>query len=660
MPDGLTRGREIVAFVLLFLAAIAALVGSSGAGLAATPSAPEASESLQTRLGAVVPVNGTTAGDAGDSDELTYHFALDNALTQLVRADGSHLGIAHVVAAYGSADGMAIHDDGVDVASPSYAGHAGPKTPVGMNLSNAAGWPNIIVPSGQVAIDPVVGRFRFHQGAAPSLVGNWIPVPAGAHDGVAVQGRYAYVTDWTRGLDIIDIDDPANPEWKGNAPAIDPDIGNGMDVVVDGDYAYAAMSVGGVRIYDITDPTDPTRLGTAKAPTNEKALHLQKVGDLLYVADETNGVIIYNVSTPGAPTEVGRIPVGFAESVWVQGDYAYVATGLTGLYVYDISVPSTSVYRGWLAKVGYSYDVVTWGDYAYVAEGSAGLRVVDVSNPTALAHVTTVSTAGEAYDVRVANRSVYVAERGTPGYVEVFGLSDAASPTLLKQYQSPSRVSGLYPVGPLVYAAGLGQGLLVIDANLSETPLGPVTVDYSWDDASAAATPTTALTPTETPDPNSTCTLTVQVALQARGNAPSPEWQVPIYVDLAVAGGGPVQHSYVPTSSTDGQATVLGVPQGAWDLYARTETSLPNVRRSLSLGAGSHVYDMGTLIEGDSIMDGTINILDFSLLASNYGASQGSPGYVPRADFNGDGTINILDFSLLAANYGLTGPREEP
>lgn len=56
-----------------------------------------------------------------------------------------------------------------------------------------------------------------------------------------------------------------------------------------------------------------------------------------------------------------------------------------------------------------------------------------------------------------------------------------------------------------------------------------------------------------------------------------------------------------------------------------------------------------TYLPEDINQDGHVNILDFSLLAAQFGQSGSGLG---RADINGDGAVNILDFSLLAAKFG--------
>jgi len=649
--------RQSWGTLVVMLVALATL--SWGIAQAASTPLPSSEPSP---LALVIPVTGGAAGNAGDSKATTYCFATTNVARSLVRRNGLAIGRAEVAALYGSRDGMRVYDGGVDVVSSAYQGLAGPKTPVGTDLSDAAGWPNIAVPGGQVAIDPLLGRFKFHDGGSAQRVGGWDPSGDHGHAGVAVQGNYAYVTDWVRGLDVIDISDPANPVFRGTWSPTPTGWAYGMDVVVDGNYAYATMKFKGLFILDISNPANPQEVGSIKASATEDdaALHLFKAGNLVYVASEKFGVVIYNVATPTRPTKVGTCSIGFAESVWVEGSLAYVTGGNLGLYIYDISNPSHPALKGTLSRLAYSYDVQVRGSYAYVTEGYAGLRVVNVSDPMHPTHVTTVETPGEAYDIRIANRCAYVAERprgDSTGYLEAFDLRIPTAPAFLSRYTSV-RVNGVFPRGPLAYIANQSRGLVVVNPNLPEEPAGAVTVDYNWDDPSVTATPTVMPTPTMTPDPNSTMTLTLQVTLQGRGAAPSARWAVPIAVVLTDPSDGPVRYTYDITCDAQGQLTIADIPQCVYDVRVHRATSLVNVCHTRSLGPGTHVLNMGTLLEGDTNQDGSINIFDFALLASSYGTQTGSPGYDGRADLNEDNSVDIFDFALLASNYGTTGPLE--
>jgi hypothetical protein len=52
--------------------------------------------------------------------------------------------------------------------------------------------------------------------------------------------------------------------------------------------------------------------------------------------------------------------------------------------------------------------------------------------------------------------------------------------------------------------------------------------------------------------------------------------------------------------------------------------------------------------------DGTINILDISIVAKAFGAKLEDVNWNAAADFNNDQVINILDISMVAKDYGRT------
>jgi len=57
---------------------------------------------------------------------------------------------------------------------------------------------------------------------------------------------------------------------------------------------------------------------------------------------------------------------------------------------------------------------------------------------------------------------------------------------------------------------------------------------------------------------------------------------------------------------------------------------------------------------GDLSLDGTVNIIDISIVAYSFGHSLGSEKWNPEADLNNDYTINIVDVAMVATEYGNT------
>jgi hypothetical protein len=61
--------------------------------------------------------------------------------------------------------------------------------------------------------------------------------------GVAVSGNFAYVANGYAGLNVIDVSDPANPQWVGGYFT----TGFAYSVVVSGDLAYVADGPAGLQ-----------------------------------------------------------------------------------------------------------------------------------------------------------------------------------------------------------------------------------------------------------------------------------------------------------------------------------------------------------------------------------------------------------------------------
>ncbi|MEM9296293.1 MAG: dockerin type I domain-containing protein, partial [Planctomycetota bacterium] len=66
------------------------------------------------------------------------------------------------------------------------------------------------------------------------------------------------------------------------------------------------------------------------------------------------------------------------------------------------------------------------------------------------------------------------------------------------------------------------------------------------------------------------------------------------------------------------------------------------------------------LLDGDANGDGVVDLLDFDVLAQNFGAGPGFPDGLSAGDFNADGVVDLLDFDILAQNFGSSSPAVVP
>jgi len=72
-----------------------------------------------------------------------------------------------------------------------------------------------------------------------------------------------------------------------------------------------------------------------------------------------------------------------------------------------------------------------------------------------------------------------------------------------------------------------------------------------------------------------------------------------------------------------------------------------------------NTYTDGTVlvtIAGDVNGDGTVNVLDLTIVSLSYGNFKGEPDYNPEADLNEDGIVDMQDLATVARNLGKTDP----
>lgn len=123
---------------------------------------------------------------------------------------------------------------------------------------------------------------------------------------VQVVGDRAYVADWGAGLSIYDVHDPANITRissnniikAGTATRQGLALRAAAGVAVSGKYAYVTDAAGALAVFDVTNAASTKCLGysvTASAPWG-----LSLVGDKLFVA-ESDGLSAYSLSSPSHP-----------------------------------------------------------------------------------------------------------------------------------------------------------------------------------------------------------------------------------------------------------------------------------------------------------------------------------------------------------------------
>ncbi|NTV03357.1 hypothetical protein HGA89_00375 [bacterium] len=310
--------------------------------------------------------------------------------------------------------------------------------------------------------DTVAGELRM-QPFALNLAG--IYNTAGNARGIAVDGNYAYVGDYSAGLQVINITNPAFPTLAAtyNTP------GYAKGVAVDGNYAYVADYATGLLVLNITNPAAPVLAATCDTDGSARDVVIE--GNYAYVADYSSGLCVVNITTPAAPTLVATLALtGSPYGLAVAGNYAFIAAGTGGLQVVDITAPTAPTLAGSLDTPGSAQDVAVFGNRAYVADYDGGLRVINITHPNAPLAAGNLDLPGNANMVAVDHDRAYVAA-GTAGLCEV-DLRDPEAPRIVQTLDLEGNSYALALAGNRAFVATDVMGLQVVEIADWVQPVG--------------------------------------------------------------------------------------------------------------------------------------------------------------------------------------------
>src|SRR5207245_4931365 len=94
----------------------------------------------------------------------------------------------------------------------------------------------------------------------------------------------------------------------------------------------------------------------------------------------------------------------------------------------------------------------------------------------------------------------------------------------------------------------------------------------------------------------------------------------------------------------------LSYPPGIYKIKASVNT-VPGEFLTANNSVNASTY-LPLTFRGDTNRDGRVDIVDFSLVGSHFGAVKPSPNYLPLADMNNDGTIDVIDLSMVGSDIG--------
>ncbi len=302
--------------------------------------------------------------------------------------------------------------------------------------------------------------------------------------GVISRGNYAFVSDRSLGLVVMDISNPSVPTAVGR---YDPPL-EIYDMKIIGDTIFLATGVyepysGALEIVDVTTKTAPTLLGSISFSWEAIAIaaFYDSYMDRFYAyVSIYGGIKIIDLADISDPVVVGNFesPGGALDMEYFLG-WLHIAAGNSGLHVLDAFNPTTPVFLGTCNTPGIAYDAAieaNWGTIAYVADGDSGLTIIniyDYANPRIIGRVGTVARATR---VVVDSALAYVA-LGDSGFA-VMAINNPSHPSLLASTDTPGRVKGISLVGNYIAVAG-GASLGIYQLVVQECDYIPGDINHN-------------------------------------------------------------------------------------------------------------------------------------------------------------------------------------
>ena len=283
-----------------------------------------------------------------------------------------------------------------------------------------------------------------------------LSLPAGYQgSAIAVQGSLAYVSTMANGgqsgarsLVIINLESPAAPTiLSATSSGLSSDMAG---IAVSGKYAYVTYeSASGTnfQVWDVSNPTSPSVAGSTSIPCPTGMVPFRSpalVSNYAYVAcwesevTTTGAFAILDVSNPASPSAIGSVSV-IAHyqpvSLVTSGQNLYVVAtqgGSTGDYVllYSIQNPVSPSLQATAPTAHSPQWVAAQGTMAVVAIYDAEeLQVADFSHPSSPQTHTVNLAPCRPMSVTVYQGSVAFAPCDSPGGVAEVDLAAAGSPS---------------------------------------------------------------------------------------------------------------------------------------------------------------------------------------------------------------------------------------
>ncbi|MCM8767316.1 MAG: hypothetical protein NC921_00845 [Candidatus Omnitrophica bacterium] len=453
--------------------------------------------------------------------------------------DGSIIKREEVSSLYGK--NFILLSDGIDVCSVEYAEKINLEeklVPCGYDLSDENGWPEIEIPPGVVAIDPILGRVKFFSGNKEKLAElSRLDTGFGIPSSIKIKDNFVFIPPGEGEFTVVSVLDKKNPEIASFIPSwyfVN-------DILFFQNYAYFETSKRGlILVDDISNPYRPGSLrlvnfdrakhGRMTAIYEDKKIAISEGKDGLYIHSlenilnpkligeikEVNGfflspdkkyafsylgekIVLFNMENPEKPFLLGSFLEGKYRIVAISNDKIAVKDGNeVSIYQYKDKNKKDIEFK----KVGSLKIPLNCGrhllftfnkDYFYLIDGKSGPGQYSVSYGTP-------SSRWFIYEIKENSEPIFIYEEKVPtvyssicidgdyGYIVdynyglwIFDLSDPTKPKKISGIATAGEADACWISDKYLYMwQTFGGAVFIIDIS---NPEKPKRIGEYWDGA---------------------------------------------------------------------------------------------------------------------------------------------------------------------------------
>jgi len=283
---------------------------------------------------------------------------------------------------------------------------------------------------------------------------------------IFIQGDYMYIDNNHHGFLVMDISDPASPEYV----TLRDTWSNSKFLGIDSNFVYSCLYIHPtymiLRAFDISNPTDPVFFGSTRmvvVPDN-----MAITGGYGYFIKDSEIHIRQLAPTLGHQYMTTTLPLGTATEIAADSEYIYTAGHDSGLQIFSIADPWRPEYVGGAAVEYPPNDLDIVGDLAYVT-CPYWMLVYDISEVTAPVLLKSIPNGGGADSV-IDGDFIYAAQYGGAHQYGLMTVVNRHTDETVVETQVPSPLKFINKVGNYIYTTDDLTGIFVYDVSNPESP----------------------------------------------------------------------------------------------------------------------------------------------------------------------------------------------